>query len=449
MKKLSTLTLTGQGTQALLEKGKLVLGKGRLMQGIRALMTVSIANASGTSRALTDAERQSFLDGYSLKLSYGKNGRRTPYNMLTLTRLQRIARFLYGSEWEGYTSTTMGLARTLTTGATTQVQLYVTIPTGRLWQLGAQRRLFGVGRTQAAGMQLELFRKVDVLPSGFTVSGNVTFDIIPDDYSKKGPEQWTYLPEWLEVDETDKVARLPRGCVLLAVERSSTLAASQLTDIAAFVDGEELYTNMSAAQAYTQVLDLPNQPAEGDISDRETVLYSITSDMELRDWLSGNFRVEQITKTLGTTRLGGLVIPIPEHGEVLADVADAAGKNGRNKTLKAVSAAAYYGIAGGELPHSLYPYLPMVLLDTDDKEFQRFPGLVSQGGGATDVYLPGSLIANGRAMYAQAMANQEPALAEDVVRQAALAVPGCVQDTHGLSRQGSPVLTSVRALLTA
>jgi len=446
MKKLSTLTLTGQGTQALLEKGKLVIEKGRVMQAIRCLMTVNITNSSGSSRALTDTERQNFLDGYALKLSYGRNGRRKPYNMLTLTRVQKIARFLMGSDWEGYGNAVYGLARTLANGGTTQVQCYVTIPTGRLWQLGELRRLFGVGRTQAKGMQLEVFRKSDVLPTGFSVAGNVTLDIIPDDYSKKGPEVFTYLPEWHETDETDRVARLPRGCVLLAVERTTPLASSALTDIAVRVGKEELYTNMSAVTAYTQFLDLPNIPAEADISDRETVLYQVTSDMQLRDWLSGVFEVEQITKTLGTTKLGGLIIPIPEDAEVREDVQDAAGKNGRNKTLKAISAATFYSLANGELPHSLYPYVPMVLVDTEDKEFQRFPGMVSEDGRPAEVFIPDTVLANARAMYAAFLANGEARNAEDVVRQAALASPACVQDEFGLSRAGSLVLTATRAL---
>lgn len=446
MKKLSTLTLTGQGTQALLEKGKLVIEKGRVMQGIRALMTVNITNSSGSSRALTDTERQAFLDGYSIKLSYGRNGRRKPYNMVTLTRVQRIARFLYGSEWEGYANSVYGLARTLTTGQTTQVQCYVTIPTGRMWQLGAYRRLFGVGRTQAKGMQLEVFRKSDTLPSGFAVSGNVTFDIIPDDYSKTGPEVFTVLPEWVEVDETDRIARLPRGCVLLVTERTAPLASSALTDIAAFVDGEELYTNMSAVTAYTQFLDLPNIPADADISDRETVLYQVTPDMQLRDWLSGEFRVEQITKTLGTTKLGGLIIPIIEDEEAREEMQDLAGKNGRNKTLKAISAGSFFSLEGGELPHRLYPYMPAVLVDTDDKEFQRFPGLVSQDGGKGEAYVPDTVLANARSMFSAFISNGEVANAEDVIRQLGLATWAGVQDTHGYARSGSPVLTAYRAL---
>ncbi|MFE8599828.1 hypothetical protein [Archangium violaceum] len=447
MKKLSTLTLTGQGTQALLEKGKLIIEKGRVMQAIRCLMTVSIANASGTSRAWTDAEKQTFLDGYSLKLSYGRNGRRKPYNMLTFTRMQKIARFLLGSEWEGYNNSVYGLSKTLTNSAATAVQFYVTIPTGRLWQLGVLRRLFGVGRTQAKTMQLEVFRKTDALPSGFTVSGNVTLDIIPDDYSKKGPEQWTYLPEWHEVDETDKKAFLPSGGVLLAVERSTPLASTTLTDVAVRVGQEEQYTNMSAVEAYTQFLDLPNVPAEADISDRETVLYQVTSDMQLRDWLSGRFELEQITKTLGTTRLGGLIIPIPEDQEIREDVQDAAGKNGRNKTLKAINAATVYSLEDGQLPHSLHPYMPMVLVDTDDKEFQRYPGMVSEDGRPAEVFVPDTVLASARAAYAAFMANREEKNGADVVKQLALAVPGCVQDVYGLSRTGSLVLTAVSRLV--
>jgi hypothetical protein len=447
MKKLSTLTLTGQGTQDLLEKGKLVIEKGRVMQAIRCLMTVSIANASGTSRALTDAEKQGFLDGYSLKLAYGRNGRRKPYNMLTFTRMQKIARFLMGSEWEGYANTVYGLSKSLTNSATTQVQLYVTIPTGRLWHLNGLRRLFGVGRTQAKTMQLEVFRKSDVLPTGFTVSGNVTLDIIPDDYSKKGPEQWTYLPEWHETDETDRVAYLPPGGVLLAVERTTPLASSTLTDIAVRVGKEEQYTNMSAVTAYTQYLDLPNVPAESDISDRETVLYQVTSDMQLRDWLSGRFELEQITKTLGTTKLAGLIMPVPEDNEVREDVQDAAGKNGRNKTLKAINAATFYGLEDGKLPHSLYPYMPMVLVDVDDKEFQQYPGMVSEDGRPSEAFVPDTLLGSARGAYATFMANREEKNAADIIKQLALAVPGCVQDVYGLSRAGSQVLTAVAALV--
>lgn len=446
MKILSTLTFPGKGP-ALLEKGKIILEKGRVMMALRLLVTLSITNSSGTSRALTDAERQTFLDGYSFTLSYGRNGRRKPLNKVTGTRVQKLARFLIGSDWEGYANAVTGLARTLTTGATTQVQFYITVATGRAWMLGALKKLWGVGRTQAKGMQLEVVRKSDDLPTGFAISGNVTMDVIPEDHSRKGPEVWTYLPEWHEVDETDKRAYLPPGGVMLAVERSTPLATSQLSDVRAAVDGEELYSSMSVQTAYAPTLDIVGRPAEADISDRETVLYQVTEDMELRDWLSGVFSFEQITKTLGTLKLGGLILPIPEDTEVNEDVQDAAGKNGRNKTLKAINAAAVYNLYAGELPHSLYPYMPMVLVDEDDKEFKRFPGKVSAAGGPTEVFVPLSIRDSARMMIASFEANGESALAEDTKRQAALAVPAAVQDTRGLSRAGSPALGAVRGVL--
>ncbi len=445
MRKLSTLTLTGVGTNALLERGKLELGKGRLMKGVRLIMRVLIANASGGAVTFTDTQKQSFLDGYRLTLSYGRNGRRKPYNAMRFTRLQRLARYMLGSEWEGLGNTSTGLGRSLANGATHEVKVHVVVPTGYLWQLGREGKLFGVGRTQARTMQLELKRETDTLPTGCTVSGAVTFEVVPDEVSRPGPESWWYMPEWTEQDETDKVARMPPGAPLYLAERSATLAASLITDMALHCDGEELHRGVSALEAYQQALyDIPNVPAEADVSDRETPLFIIPPETELRDLLSGVLRFEQITKTLATAALGLLAIPIPGDTEVREDVQDAAGKNGRNKTLRATNAAVALGL---ELPHHLYPYMPFFLFDQDDKEFERFPGLVSDGSATADVFIPVSVLERVRAALGLHRAAGEAKQAEDVIRSVALAVPGAVQDTRGFSRRGSEVLNQVRVAI--
>jgi hypothetical protein len=447
MKKLSTLTLTGVGTNALLERNKLELGKGRLMKGVRLIMRVLLANASGGSVTLTDTQRQDFLNGYRLTLSYGRNNRRKPYNAMRLPRLQRIARYMLGSEWEGYGNTTTGLGRALANGATHEVKLHVVVPTGYFWQLGQHGKFLGVGRTQARTMQLFIERTADTLPAGLTVSGAVTFEVVPDEVVRPVPDTWWYLPEWVEQDETDKVAKVQAGLPLYLAERSATLTASLITDMAMRFDEDvdELHRGVSALEAYSQAIyDLPNVPADADLADRETPLYYVPPGTELRELVAGRLRFEQVTKTLSTAALGLLYVPVPGDAELREDVQDAAGKNGRNKTLKAVSAAAALGL---EIPEHLYPFLPFYLYDQDDKEFERFPGLLSDGSGPADVFLPQSVLARARAALDQYSLTGEAKQAEDTVRAVALAVPGAVQDTRGFSRRGSDILNQVRVTL--
>jgi hypothetical protein len=447
MRKLSTLTLSGVGTNATLERGKLELGKGRLMKGIRLIMRILITNTSGGTVTLTDAQRQNLLAGYSLTLSYGRNNRRKPYNSMPLTRLQRIARYMLGSEWEGYGNTTTGLGRAMATGATHEVKLHVVVPTGYAWFLGQHGKFLGVGRTQAKTMALFLERKADTLPAGLAVSGNVTFEVVPDEAVRPAPDTWWYLPEWAEQDETDKVAKAPAGLPLYWAERSATLAASLITDMAMkFIEDEdELHRGVSALEAYAQALyDIPNVPAEADLSDRETPLYIIPPGTELRELVAGTLRFEQVTKTLGTAALGLLYVPLPGDSEVREDVQDAAGKNGRNKTLRAVNAAVALGL---ELPEHLYGFMPFYLYDQQDEGYERFPGHVSDGSQPGDVYVPQSAIERARAMLDLYRMKGEAKLAEGVIRQVSLAVPGAAQDTRGFSRRGSDVLNQLRALL--
>ena len=195
--------------------------------------------------------------------------------------------------------------------------------------------------------------------------------------------------------------------------------------------------------AYVPTRDIPMFPAEADVSDRVAVLYQVVPDTELRDLLSGQFILEQLTKTLAVTKLGALVMPLPGDQEVREDVADCAGRLGRNKTLKAVNAATYLGL---DMPHTLVGYMPMVLTDGDDKEFGRYPGMVSAAGQLGTPFVPTSVVGAARAALATHEANGETKNAEDVNRQVAAAIPGSQQDTKGYARQGSPVLDSIRTL---
>lgn len=441
MRKLSTLTLTGQRTSDKLQRGKLELAKGRGCRAVGLKVAININNVSGGAVALTDAQRQTLLGGLELTLSYGKNGRRKPYAGMSFARLQRIARYLLGSEWEGYTDATSGLARSLPNAATTKVEFYAKVPTLVLWQDKKMRKLLGMGRTQAKSMELELKRQVDALPAGCTISGNVTVDVFTDDYSAPW-DRYGYLPEWHEVDEVDRVVRLPAGLPLLVTERSAAHAASLLSDYSLSIDGELVDERVSAAEAITGYLDTPNIPAEASLTDRETILYAIGADVAFEDLPTGGVRIEQHKKDLATFQAGALIAPIVPDTEVREDVAEFAGAKYRNKTLKAVSIATVLGV---DLPKRLAPFVPFVLFDSDDQEFERFPGMVSASGGPAEVFVPNSLLASARALVAQHEANGEHRAAENAIRDLALPIPGAVQHPRGFSAQGSVVLDQVRA----
>jgi hypothetical protein len=104
-------------------------------------------------------------------------------------------------------------------------------------------------------------------------------------------------------------------------------------------------------------------------------------------------------------------------------------------------------VLGMELPHRLYPYLPVFFYDPDDKEFQKYPGLMSADGELAQPYIPESVKENAQGLIASYRAKGEALAAEDVTRNVALAVFGAVQDVHGLANKSSPILDQVRATL--
>ncbi len=314
-------------------------------------------------------------------------------------------------------------------------------------------RLFGVGRTQARTMQLEWRRVVDTLPTGVTVSGNITVEVFPDDFScAKYYDRFTYLPEWQEVDETDRIARLPKGLPLYLAEDSAPQLSSLLSDIELKIGEDLLYTNLSAQDALIQKLDIPGAPAEAYLNDRETPLYwPLTPDTKFKDLPAGESRLTQITKTLGTAKFRGLIMPIPGEDEVREDVQEAAGRTGRNKTIRAVNLLRVLGLS--DVPDHLHAYAPFVLFDQDDPEFEQFAGLVSdsgkpfESGRAAEVFVPSTVLERARMAYAQFRAAGEEKSAQAVAEQLALFVPGAVQDTAGFLRRGSITLDEVMAAI--
>ncbi|HYI00568.1 hypothetical protein [Hyalangium sp.] len=444
MKAISSFTWSNVGARDKLERGKLIVEKGKVLAGILCKFTVPLANASGGAVAMTDTQRQAFLSGWRMTLNYGKGNKRKPYNSMLFTRLQRISRFLIGQDWEGYASTTTGLARSLPDSATTAVTFWALVPTSLMWHHKGIAKVMAVGRTQAATMELEMVREADTLPTGVTVSGNVTATLYPQTVSQPH-DHFFYLPEWYEVDETDKVAKGPTGLHLYTAEETAILTSTTLTNIELRIGREVIYTGIDPNSAYIPTLQLTNVPSEADVSDRETVLYQWTQDREFQDLPVGRVEVDQITKNLATFKLRGLYLPIPDDNEVRADVQEASGKKGRNKPLKAINAAVVMGM---DWPETHHAYAGFVLVDGQTAEFSRFPGLVGEGDtAAVDPYIPASVVDNSRELIAQYALKGEVFNAEGVRRRVALAVPAAIQDVEGFAQRGSVVLDQVSGVI--
>lgn len=446
MRKLGTVTLTGVNTQAVVERGRIELEKGRAMYALGLKFSFTLANAAVGAKTLSDAEKQTFLDGFRITLSYGKSGRRKPFNSIKLSRLQRISRETLRAEWEGYANTTTGLGTEIAGSGSQAMVFYAMIPTAGFRKDKGARRLFGVGRTQASTMQLEVRRDADGVPADVTISGNVTAELVP--FEDSAPfDRWFYLPEWIEQDETGKVAYLPEGLPILVTERTAVHASSALTDFGLQIDNQLIHDKVSAAEA---LIEYQNQPtdeynAEADTSNRETLLYVTTAGASFEDLPTGKVRFEQFKKDLGTTLLGALIQPIPTEDEVRDDIAEAASSKGRNKVIRGTSLAEIFGY---QVPARLHPYVAFALLDTDDQEFQRYPGLISENGAPASVFLPASIVDTARALVSAHDARGEHLAAENVIRQVALAIPGAVQGARGFAQRGSVILDQVRGLIT-
>jgi hypothetical protein len=447
MKRIASLTLTGTGNSDKMKRGDCVIPAGYALRGILAKFSVNLANASGGNITLSDTQKQSFFGGYSCTLSYGAKASRKPFNAIKLTALQRIARFMMGQDFEGYTNSTTGLGRSFTNGNTLNAVFWAYVPTSLIWHQEEIRTVLRAGRTQAKSFELEFSRDADTLPTGMTVSGNVSITIYPD--TVVDPlDHWLYLPEYYQVNETAIIAKGPVGLHLLAAEDSAVLTSTSLTNIETRINGKALYSQVNPNDAYIPTLQVPNIPSEADTSDRWTLLYQWGKGVKFAELPVGALHVEQLTKDLTTFQLRGLVMPIVPSREQDEDIAWASGKNGRNKVVKAVNTAAALGLK--ELPEEHHAYVGFVLYDSDRPEFTRLPGKVGKGDEQpVEVYIPETVAENARAIIGQALVKGEGATAETPIRTVTLAIPGGVQDVEGLRKEGSPVLDQVRTFIAS
>lgn len=438
MKKFSTLTLTGASTSAKAERGKLELEKGFKAPGLKLKVTVALANTSGGEVTLTDAQKQALFSNFQFDLTYGKNGQHKPYMNVDFRVLHHLQRMSYGSEIEGYSDATTGLAQAISNSATDTMVFYPTIPLGKGWFFHDAPDQLGMGRSQLRTVELSLRRTAAAtIVSGVVISGNVTVELIPDQVPCEG-DHWTTCPAYLEVDETDKTTKLPPGLPLLIAERTAVHASSALTNISMKFDQQIWHDQVSPAEIVTEFNDVENLPASSLLTDRWTILYMLTGRTPLRNLPTGEVRITQNVKDLATFKAAYFYIPIVENEAVAADVENVA-TNLRNKTIRASNTRA------ADYPNRLAPYLGYRLLDTDDKEIERYAGKQASPGAPAFDAIPNGLKAAAKLQATLHSSNNEAKAADDVAKRVASQVPGAVQSARGFAAGNTtPVLGSVR-----
>ncbi|KFA86698.1 hypothetical protein [Archangium violaceum] len=444
MKKGNVLTLTTPGIFQKVKRGTFELLKGKLMPVMLCKLTVPIANSTGGAVALSAAQRKTLLSLFILTLTHGRNGHRKPYNAISLDKMRQLGRFAVGQDVAGWDNTSTGLARSLPNGQTTAVEFWSLIPTGMLHQLRGGRRVWtGVGRSQASTIEIDMKYSSAAVDTGLAISGNVVAEYVPLTQSVKG-DRASYFAEYIEVEEKDKVAKLPPGLPLLITELSAAHAASSLSSFELKIDEELIHDNVSAGDVLVELEGVnPELTAEASITDEVTVLYAVTPGQEWQDLPTGAPRFEQLKKDLSSVTLGYYYVPIVETNKVQEDIATFA--NLRNKPLRAATVAAIEGL---NYPDRLAFAEPFRLLDQDDIEFEKVAGYyATPGSDAVAESIPPTALARARNLYNQHLGEGEAKSADAIVKQLTRAAPGGVQNARGLGKGLSGTGIQMRGLL--
>lgn len=438
-----SLSLPNLGSTDQVKEGTLAIPKGKGVVGLRCKLTIPLNNTSGGPVTLTDAQKRAVLSHLSFLMEVGAS-KQQPYKNLAGDKIRMLQRVCFGSEVENYTGTVNGLQTALPNAATTNVVCWLLVPTGRFWTLGQARNLFAMGRSQCRTVMLQLDRggaQPAGLPAGVIISGTITADVQPHMCSMKG-DRYSYLPEYREFTIRDFFHEYTDAqLAVLIAERTAVHASTTITKVNLTMDGEEIHRDISPADIITEYNDVPNLPAESQISDLVTFLYQWTPDRELRELPTGMVRVEQPNKDLADFLLayyGWKVIKKADRDADLEKVAN----DVRKKTIKAVSVVPIDGLT---VPSRLAAFMPAQLVDADDAEYHRFPGVGVPFLGKAEVYIPPQVLDAGKRAIAAAGSND--VLKDAVRRGLAATIPGASQSARGFT-ETSPIFRQIESELS-
>ena len=438
------------GANYTIERGKIKVQKGRCVTELLFKLTATLTNASTTTN-LTGAHIDSILDLINVNFDWGADGQHKPVQNLTLKDLRYLQEFAFGSGCDGDIA---GTAIDFATAGNTSIAngahtltIWIGIPTGRLAFIEATRRLLGMGKTQSALCQVALERSsaAPSLASNVTMGTNITMELMPrEEFCKGNPV--CPLPEWHKKDEVDSICVLPVGLPYLVVERTHAQASNVSTSLNVDVGSLRVHERVAADEIREDYMDELVFPALSDPARFYTPVYMVKPESQLETLPAGPVRIEQVSKDLATFAAAAYYVPLYGDVQVHRDVKACAAAE--KKTLRAV---ALVDVEGRNVPAYLRPYMPYLLSEPGEPEFDKMPGIVC-GPNESDqpvIQIPATVAARAKAAHAQHKGGGEPRAADQVVYSIAASIPGGVQSFDGFASSESATAAYVRKQLGA
>lgn len=442
--RLNSKALGGANTNITFERGSVQIDAGKKAVALLLKMTVPVKNTTGGALALSDANRQLLFSLFLITLTVGMKSKvlQQPFVAQDLRRVHHAAREFLNDEIKGYTDSTNGLATSMANNATTNLVFYMPIPTGVAWFLqGKFRNMWGMGPSQCLLTELLIRQTGTAIAAGWDINGNPTVELEPYVVPAKG-DQWTPLPVYEEKNEVNKVLQLPPGLPLYLHEKTQVQASDPLTNVSVKFDDYKVFSQLPAADRAAGIENAWQLLAAGYVSDRETVIVEQTDGETPFDrMLTGAPTLVQDTKDLTTFQAAYGYVPVLDPAS-LAEHIDYVAKNIRQANVKAVS---YADLNKLDIPDCLRPFVPMVLVGEQDKEFEQYAGLVGYVDDTPPkVVVPETLLKRAQSAAAQHAASGEKLAAADVQKRVAAMVPGAAENARGFSKGNSSILNTVR-----
>jgi hypothetical protein len=431
MKRLLALSVAGLGGNAIIDRDKIIVPKGKKLAGLRIFITAYIANASGGGIALSATDRANIIDHClgSFTMKYGRDGERVPYNIVPGSRLRFAERFITGCEMSGYANTTDGLASTIAASATNQAVRYChSIPFQTPWFLtDAQVGDFAMGATQALDLWCELKRAgtAPTLTANLSLGSNAfTYDILPDLVDAPDGDVWCEVPHYLEKDEVGQTARSPEGLIFGVFDRNATQAATAITEYNLSIGDTKIHENAQPRWVRDLELDTVNFPSGADVADTYTVLYKPRMYDDVKQLPKGIAFVDQPKVDVATIKATYVYVP-PISPESAAAALMQVSKR-TNRAVKGITVNAY---RAKSVPDSHVPFTGMVLKFDDNSHFHNAVGLLATPNGVAP-HIPDTLAAQAKGAVAMAKgkgSEREAAYGQRAVsKNISKAIPGAI-----------------------
>ena len=417
--------------------GTIDLLPGKCAPELEVKLTIGLANASGGAVVLTDAEKRLLLKNFGATLKVRE--KEIPINNKTADVIQDLGRALLKARPRAYADSTDGLSRSLPDGATTSVEVGLRIPTGRNRRIRQFARNVGMGKTQAAAVQMEVRQNAAVaFKTGVTIA-SATFEIRAVEESCVG-DPWVPLPEIVEKTETSRDVKLDNPGLLLVVQETTAVHLStSLAELSVMVDGEIIADRTDAEAFLEDALTDTELPTAADLSDVVTVLHQLPGAVDLetdpQSVYTGTFRLLDPSNQLATKNIRAFIVPLPDAAYWREVHKYVAAKN-PGKFLRSPMLYAILGL-DGRVHDRFQPYLGAVFFQAGERQAEQFASLEGASGQEPQPFVPEHV----KAMAAAA--KQLPTVMQErVLGQIASSAPGAVENSRG-GKMGSPIRAQI------